>query len=276
MIEVVMSLSDRLIKLAYPLRPAPRYGYGAPPHPLLFTLINNCRTSYAETLKSFLALQDRLLAISARQRLDSAEPCWINPSLPGLDALALYGLLALRKPRRYLEIGSGHSTKFARRAIADHRLPTQITSIDPQPRAEIDAICDRIIRQPLEDLDLAIIGELEAGDVVFFDGSHQCFTNSDVTVFFLDILPFLRPGTLIQIHDVTLPYDYPEEWMDRYYSEQYLLAVYLLARSEKAKVILPNAFITEEPQLRRILDPLWADRRMQDVESHGGSFWLEA
>jgi hypothetical protein len=122
-----------------------------------------------------------------------------------------------------------HSTKFARRAIRDHGLPTRIVSIDPDPRDEIDALCDTAIRESLEQIDLNVVDELERGDIVFIDGSHHCFMNSDVTVFFLDILPRLKPGTLVQFHDLMLPYDYPLEWIERYYSEQYLLAAYLQA-----------------------------------------------
>lgn len=265
-----------MVKLGYPLRSVPRYGHGTPPHPILFEIINRNRAAYETTLRQVLSLKEGLLAIPCSNPVDSPEPCWINRSLPGLDAVALYGLLALRKPKRYIEIGSGHSTRFAHRAVADHGLSTHITSIDPKPRAEIDSLCDRVIRMPLEDTDLVIFDEIESGDVVFVDGSHQCFMNSDVTVFFLDILPRFRPGTLVQVHDILLPYDYPAEWSERYYSEQYLLAVHLLAMKENAKVILPNAFIYEEPKLRAILDPLWADPRMKDVERHGGSFWFEA
>ena len=65
--------------------------------------------------------------------------------------------------------------------------------------------------------------------------------NSDVAVFFLDILPNLAPGVVVHIHDVFLPDDYPPQWIERYYSEQYLLACYLLAESTKFDVILPNS-----------------------------------
>src|SRR5260370_713340 len=80
----------------------------------------------------------------------------MNIYFSALDAIALYGLLGLRKPSRYLEVGSGNSTMFARRAIRDLGLGTQITSIDPQPRAEIDALCDRVVRTRLEEFDLAL------------------------------------------------------------------------------------------------------------------------
>ena len=93
----------------------------------------------------------------------------------------------------------------------------------------MDAVCDTVIRQPLETLDTAgIIENLQAGDILFVDGSHRCFTNSDVTVVFLEILPRLQPGVLVHFHDILLPYDYPPAWSRRYYSEQYLLACWLL------------------------------------------------
>ncbi len=77
-------------------------------------------------------------------------------------------------------------------------------------------------------MDLALFRELQAGDVLFIDSSHRCFMNSDVTVLFLEVLPNLPPGVLVQVHDIFIPYDYPREWVERYYAEQYLLSCYLL------------------------------------------------
>jgi predicted O-methyltransferase YrrM len=263
------------ITLTYPIRPVPRYGNGHPPHPVLFDIINRRRREYRQRLEGFLSHRELLLRIPRKADAHDGIPCWMNGYLPGLDAVALYGLVSERRPKHYLEIGSGQSTRFARRAAADHGLDMRVISIDPQPRADIDAICDQVIRQPLEEVDLSVFDQVEPGDVVFFDGSHYCFMNSDATVFFLDVLPRLRPGTLVQIHDIMLPYDYPLEWVERYYSEQYLLAVYLLARTDRTKIILPNAFVTEDDVLSKALAPLWNNPHMQDVEWHGGSFWFE-
>ena len=80
-----------------------------------------------------------------------------------MDAVALYGMSSEFRPQRFVEVGSGYSTKFARRAIHDHSLRTRITSIDPAPRAEIDKLCDCVIRRPLEELDLSVFDELEPG-----------------------------------------------------------------------------------------------------------------
>jgi hypothetical protein len=195
--------------------------------------------------------------------------------MPALDSVALYSFIALRKPQHYFEIGSGNSTKFARQAISDHKLDTKITSIDPNPRAEIDNTCDEIIRKPLEDVNLDIFDELENDDILYVDNSHRIFMNSDATTVFLDIIPRLKSGVFVEIHDVFLPYDYPSEWTTRYYSEQYLLAAYLLGRGKRLDIVLPNMFISRDPELNLILEPLWKKVQMHNVETHGCSFWLK-
>lgn len=264
------------IFLDYPIRPEPRYGYGKPPHPKLYSIIDRNRIAYGNYLNRFLKFKDYFTKIPGSQDSSrSTKPAWVNGWLPGLDAVALYGFLSLNDPKRYFEIGSGNSTKFARQAIIDQKLRTKITSFDPQPRAEIDSICDHVVRQPVEDADPRIFSKLKAGDILFVDNSHRVFTNSDATVVFLDIVPYLQKGVLVEFHDVTLPFDYPPQWSHRYYSEQYLLAAYLLAEGSKFETILPNAFISRDAELSKIMNPLWADQRMKGVETHGGSFWIK-
>ena len=194
--------------------------------------------------------------------------------MPALDGVALYGMIATYKPDIFMEVGSGISTKFARKAIVDHRLDTTIVSIDPCPREEIDSICDEIIRKPVEDVSLQIFDRLKANDMLYVDNSHRIFMNSDATAIFLDVFPGLRPGVLVQIHDITLPYDYPTEYIERYYSEQYLLAAFLLAKGHIFDIILPNAFISHDHELKDILNPLWEKEEMKNVETHGCSFWV--
>lgn len=267
-------LGSNLIALDYDVNARPRYTPGFP-HPLLFDLMNCHRKQYETTLISFLHFRDRFVKISRDAVLGIADtPRWGNGFLPGLDAVTLYSLVAQNSPRRYIEIGSGNSTRFARRAIRDHGLRTQITSVDPTPRDDVDAICDFCLRKPLEDVDLSIFQDLQVGDIVFFDGSHRLLTNSDVAVFFLEVFPLLNPGVLVQIHDIHLPYDYPAEWSNRFYSEQYLLAALILSRTNSFKVLLPNAFISHDEPLTALLRPLWNDPSMKQAEPYGGSFWV--
>ncbi len=263
----------RPISIDHPVRPQPRFGHGRPDHPQIRALLERDRARYAERLDTFLGYSPLLAAIGVRDRKEGSAPYWDNGWLPALDAMTLYGFLAETNPRRYVEIGSGNSTKFARRAVGDLGLRTHITSIDPVPRANIDALCDQAVRSPLEQTDLAVFDGLEAGDIVFFDGSHRIFMGSDVTVFFFEVLPRLRPGVLVHIHDIMLPSDYPPGWRWRYYSEQYLLAAFLLANPSWLDVELPNAFIHGDSELRGIARPLW--QKISLTEEYGpGSFWL--
>ena len=265
--------SNQMLFLDYRVEPQSRYGYGRPPHPALLALLEAGRDSYRELLRGFLPFEPKLASVPLQQT-DARTPFWTNGWMPPLDAVTLYGLVAQRKPRLYVEVGSGHSTKFARRAVEDHSLATQIVSIDPHPRAEIDGLCDRLVRQPLQQVDLALLDELKAGDILFLDCSHVLLTNSDVAVAFLEILPRLPAGVLVQVHDVFLPYDYPPRWAHHYWSEQYLLAFALLEGATRLKVLLPNAFISADPELSQVLQPLWDRVGLGTRFDAGVSMWL--
>jgi len=97
-------------------------------------------------------------------------PSWHNGWFQGLDAVALYCLLRDRNPGRYVEVGSGHSTAFARQAIEDGGLSTRITCIDPLPRTVVASLAHTVVRSALEDADLRVFDTLEAGDFLFLDG----------------------------------------------------------------------------------------------------------
>ncbi len=263
------------IEIEYGLRSEPRYGYGKPPHAKLYEIINRNRVIYEKTLKDLFPLvpEFRTIPLDPDPTTETG-PFWRNGFLPGLDAVSLYSFLCRNRPRLYIEIGSGNSTKFAAHAIRKHRLPTTIVSIDPSPRAEIDGLADFAVRKPFEEIDVGIMDELRAGDILFMDGSHRCFMNSDATVFFLDVLPRLSPGVIVQIHDICLPDDYYPGWADRYYSEQYLLACYLLAGASRFEVISPNHFIWNDEKLRNIVQNIWNEVGIEGIEPHGGSFWI--
>ena len=193
-----------------PQTPKPRWLGG---HKRLLKMLDENQDQYISCLNDILTYSSEFLSIPVfYDESNPSAPHYYNNFLPALDGMALYTFIAERNPATYLEVGSGNSTKFAARAIQNYLLDTKITSIDPQPRAEIDSLCDTVIRQPLEDVPLDLFECLKEGDVMVFDGSHRAFTNSDVVVFFLDILPNLAPGVLVGVHDIFLPWDYPESY----------------------------------------------------------------
>lgn len=269
------------ITLDYEFRPLPRYGYGRGAHAALYQIVDEKRADFEQYLRAFAAFQEDFLGIPLEESWEAPEqPYWNNGFFPGLDAIGLHGMLCLQRPNTFCEIGSGYSTRFARHAVRLRSLPTQIISIDPHPRTDIDTICDAVVRQPVEDIAPEYFDRLDAGDVLFIDSSHRSFTNSDVTAFYLDILPRLKPGVLIHIHDVFLPYDYPAEWSDRFYNEQYLLACVLLTRNPSYEIQLANTFITYDPQLNALVSQLFDHPGMADIAQSGWlaqsgwSFWM--
>jgi predicted O-methyltransferase YrrM len=260
--------------LDYKMDMVPRYN--EVPHKGLEKIINSHRDTYQVWLNNILQYKELQEIKFEASSADQDEPHWNNQFLPGLDIAMLYTLLREKNPVRYLEIGSGNSTKVARKAIKEGQLRTHITSVDPFPRATIDHLADTVIRKKLEEADVpSLIKELKSGDFLFIDNSHRSFPNSDVTVFFLDILPALEKGVIVQIHDIYLPFDYPQFMCDRFYNEQYLLAVALLSNPQKYRVIAPNYFISQDKDLGKVLEKWWAYPAMRGVERHGGSFWME-
>jgi hypothetical protein len=264
------------IFLEYKIGMKPRYGHGLPPHPLLYDIIDGNRENYAHLLMNFLKYNDALTGIrKSGEETNKTSPVYNNGFLPGLDIIGIYSMLAEFKPEKYIEVGSGNSTKVAYKSIQDNKLETVITSIDPKPRSEIDKLANEIIRLPFEEINLDIIFSLKENDILFIDNTHRILPNSDSTVFYLEVLPALKRGLIVHIHDIYLPYDYPQEMCDRAYSEQYGLAMYLLSNPEKYKTLLPNYFISEDKELSGILDPMWNHPNLKGVEHHGCSYWLK-
>ncbi|MDP0500269.1 MAG: class I SAM-dependent methyltransferase [Verrucomicrobiota bacterium JB022] len=259
----------------YPVVPRQRYT-PEKPHPQIHQACLDVRGEILELLRSFQAYEQELLSVPTEPQADAPQQfAWNNGFLAFLDAMGLYGFLAQQKPRNYLEIGSGNSTRLAHAARQKHSPHTRITSIDPFPRAEIDALCDEVIRAPLEETDLKWIERLDAGDILFFDGSHRVFQNSDVEVFFLEVLPRLRPGVLVQVHDIFWPIDYPQGIMDRFYSEQYMLGMLIAFAPEKIRIRLPNTFISLNEALEPHFPRLLGGGNVPREHWHGCSFWFE-
>jgi predicted O-methyltransferase YrrM len=191
----------RLIITEYPYHPRSRPLEASAGGMRLKTRFQAEQHRYAATLRDLAHHIGSLLRIP-REEQDASGPFWANDWFPPLDGVSLYGLIAETAPRRYIEVGSGISTRFARRAIQDMGLPTRIVSIDPHPHTVVDSLCDEVVRSRMEDVPRDFWDGIEQTDMLFVDNSHRSFPNSDVTVFFAEVLPALRPGTIWGLHDI--------------------------------------------------------------------------
>lgn len=264
----------RLIVTEYPYHPHRRPIEDAAGGRRLAARLLREQDSYATTLSRISQHVSSLHRIP-REEKDPSRPFWANIWFPPFDGATLYGLIAERSPRRYIEVGSGISTRFARQAISDQGLATRIVSIDPHPQTLCDTLCDEVVRCRMEEVSHRFWEEIGPEDLLFIDNSHRSFPNSDVTVFFAEVMPALQPGTIWGLHDIFLPWDYPEEWRGRFYNEQYLLLTYLLGGADGDDIVLPVQWAYYQSHLHGILASLWEKGELfRGVETSGCCFWM--
>jgi predicted O-methyltransferase YrrM len=211
-LSTVLGLKPRGFFIPY------RYAEGveASDYPALRPLFQCAEPGFRQVLATIDSYGAELRAIARGAGPARFDQSWFAR----LDAAAAYALVREGKPTQIVEIGSGHSTRFLARAVADGRLATRVTCIDPAPRASLGGLAVEHVPSLLNDADPGLFSRLGAGDVLFIDSSHIAMPGTDVDRLLLDVLPRLASGVLVHVHDVTLPFAYPRAWAWRGYNEQ--------------------------------------------------------
>ncbi len=145
---------------------------------------------------------------------------------PRLDAVMAYNMVATAKPKNIIEIGCGHSTRFMNLAVQDFNIDCRFTAIDPSPRAKLPKGV-QYKNKYAQNIPIGNFKKLRKNDIFFMDSSHILTRGSDVDFLLNGVLPNLAKGVKIHIHDIFLPYDYPESWHWRGYNEQQAVAALL-------------------------------------------------
>jgi hypothetical protein len=205
-------------------------GYFAPSLNAVHADVEACRSAalearFAARAEAMRRWLDRLAQYDGALRAigggDASGPRWTQDWFPRLDAAIAYAIVRARRPRRIVEVGAGHSTRFYCRAIQDEGLATELLSIDPAPRAAIPAAPRlRLMTVPVQQAGLAPFRALAAGDILSIDSGHVLMPGSDVDFLLSAVLPMLPAGVLVHFHDIFLPDPYPGAWSWRGYNEQ--------------------------------------------------------
>lgn len=209
----------------------------------------------AETLARLAPRAKELDAIPEHET--PGTPFWFdNGSFTHFDSTVLYTMLRELKPKRYIEVGCGFSSLVSAAALQKNIAeghPCRATYIDPEPRLDLREKLKfaELLLQPIQNVPLNTFRGLEPGDVLFIDTSHVLKLQGDVEYELVHMVPSLRVGVWVHIHDIFTPYDYPEDWLTKRLrfvgNEQYAVEC-LLSGGDRFKVELP-------------LYALWQDQR---------------
>lgn len=172
-----------------------------------------------------------------------------------VESHLLYAMIRHYKPRLIVEVGSGVSTLFSVKALSQNKLVdgvnSKITCIEPYARPALYTLkgeCEiSIIEKPVQDIELAFFENLGENDVLFIDSSHISKIDSDVNYLFLEVLPRLKPGVIVHIHDILFPYPTPDPdlWVFRahqFWSEAALVQAFLTYNSA-FKILMCSSYL---------------------------------
>lgn len=152
------------------------------------------------------------------------------------DGFLLACMLRYLRPQQLIEVGSGFSSGLifdVNDRYLDYTL--DCTFIDPYPQRLLSLMTERdrcrakVLQKPVQEVDMGVFEQLAAGDILFIDSSHVCKTDSDVNYLYFKVLPSLRVGVYVHIHDIPYPFEYPKQWVlkGRAWNEAYLLRAFL-------------------------------------------------
>lgn len=200
-----------------------------------------------------------------------------NDSYGSGDGEYLYNMIRYFKPKKIIEIGSGSSTLMAINALKENKADDNSyscchTCIEPYEQPWLEEMELEVIRERVEAIEKSFFRGLEANDILFIDSSHIIRPQGDVLFEYLEILPIIKPGVIVHIHDIFMPKDYPNEWIHKHvlWNEQYLLEAFLTF-NERFKIIGALNYLSHNYRDRLSRKcPIFEKQTSREP----GSFWI--
>ena len=190
----------------------------------------------------------------------------------GTDALVAHCMVRHFQPRLIIEIGAGISSLVLGEAVKKNNSGAVIC-IEPFPQEFLKRGfpgSHSLIEKKVQDVDLEFFSQLQSGDILFIDSSHTVKIGGDVNYLFLEVIPRLKSGVIVHVHDIFLPFDYTRDWVMnefRFWTEQYLLQAFLSFNSQ-FEVLMANHYLSycHRKDFKATFPSLSA--------LGGGSFWM--
>lgn len=170
-----------------------------------------------------------------------------NPNFSGTDALVLYCMIRHFRPKTVLEVGGGFSTRVSAQAALRNR-DTKVVCIEPYPEPILTNRfpgLTKLVTDRVENVGLDPFLALGANDILFIDTSHCLKIGADVQLLYLEVLPRLKEGVIVHIHDIFFPKEMPKDWvlgLHRFWTEQYLVQAFL-AFNRAFEVLYCNSYV---------------------------------
>ena len=227
------------------------------------------------------------------------------------DSEISYGMIRHFKSRKIIEIGSGLSTLMTLNAIQknkeeDANYNCEMICVEPFEHKWLDKLDIKLVRSMVEDVDISslsnseistsstmdiklvrsmvedvdisLFDKLEKNDILFIDSSHMIKPQGDVLFLFLHVLPKLKPGVLVHIHDIFTPRDYLADWVlvkNRMWNEQYLLEAFL-SHNHDFKIISAVNFLRHHHlEALSACCPVMKKQIESGADREPGSFWIQ-
>jgi predicted O-methyltransferase YrrM len=197
------------------------------------------------------------------------------------DAFIFSGIIQYLQPAKVIEIGSGFSTAVLIDTLLSANLSTKVVAIDPFPERLEQLLVNKeslmtndvsitILPQKVQEVDTSLFSTLAPGDILFIDSSHVSKTGSDVNFELFQIIPKLKSGVWVHIHDMFWPFEYPEAWIQqgRSWNENYIVRAFLTGNS-KIQIRFFQQYLFNEHSSE------WAAVIEKGVHNPGGGLWIE-
>ena len=180
--------------------------------------------------------RDEYLSFPREKTNDSSQYCLNNGTFGFVSGQMYYSIIRYLKPKRIIEIGSGNSTLVSVNALQKNKkegFPCKFTSIEPYPADYLKnkKFDIELIQKKVENIDINFFENLSENDILFIDSSHTVKIGGDVNFLILEVLPKLKKGVVIHIHDIQFPYDYFKSYLLKnhyFWQEQYLVQAFLM------------------------------------------------